>query len=84
MKRLEIGFVFFVRFCDNAAKLRSPTPFQKKKSLDEDQFDALFHYVIKDRALCEFYKKRRDMLSLGDEYDDACCSDCIMGHGCSS
>ena len=74
---------FLVRFCDNAAKLRSPTPFQKRKSLDE-QFDALFHYVIKDRALYEFYKKRRDVLSLGDEYDDACCSDCIVGHGCSS
>jgi len=74
---------FLVRFCDNSAVLRSPTPFQKRKSLDE-QFDALFHYVIKDRALYEFYKKRRSVLRLGDEHDDACCSDCVLGRGCSS
>jgi len=37
------------------------------------QFRALFHYVIKDRAIRNFYVQRRDQV------DAACCNSCIDG-----
>lgn len=74
---------FCVRFCENAAKMKAPTPFKRGKSLEE-KFDALFYYVIKDRALHKYYQNRRNVLGYGDEHEDACCSDCVLGRGCSS
>lgn len=74
---------FCLRFCENAAKLKAPTPFKRGKSMEE-KFDALFYYVIKDRALHKYYKNRRSVLGYGDEHEDACCTGCVLGRGCSS
>mmetsp|Transcript_26068 Transcript_26068/g.57421 ORF Transcript_26068/g.57421 Transcript_26068/m.57421 type:complete len:447 (-) Transcript_26068:543-1883(-) len=51
-----------VAFVRNSALLAEPTPFRENRSLDF-RFDALFFYVIKDRALREIYRKRKE----GDE-----------------
>ena len=33
----------------------------------EEEFDLLFEYVVKDRALRDYYKERRDALMIMDE-----------------
>jgi hypothetical protein len=67
---------FCVLFCWNSAKLRAPTPFAEGRNT-ERKFNALFQFVIKDRALRDFYRKRMDHLASGREDDDcACCSVC--------
>jgi len=63
---------FCVAFCTNSARLARPTPFREGRSL-EYRFDALFRYVVKDRALCEFYRERRETVAAEEEEN---------GHGC--
>ena len=52
----------WVRLCaamvNNSARLRSPSCFKESTQLD-DQFEMLFEYVVKDRFLRDFYRKRR-------------------------
>ncbi len=72
---------FCISFCYNAAKLAEPTPFKMSKSVS-DKFDALFQYVVKDRALRDYYRKRqRDVDS--DENDEtcACCTESASKNG---
>lgn len=74
---------FCSRFCSNSAKLAPPKPFRQSRSLDF-QFDALFQYVIKDRALRNFYQERRQQLQ-GDHDDlEPCCAGCASGGSCSA
>jgi hypothetical protein len=51
----------WIRLCmalvENSAKLAPPRSFQEDRSLSF-QWDALFQYVIKDRALRDYYKQR--------------------------
>ncbi|KAI2498162.1 putative amidoligase enzyme [Fragilaria crotonensis] len=65
----------WVRFCiwmvRTSARLKTPTPFMENCDL-KFQFDALFQYVIKDRALRDFYKRQQ-------EVEDQCCSECTTG-----
>ena len=76
---------FCVAFCYNSARLAAPTPFREGKS-PQEKFDALFQYVIKDRALRDFYRKRRAALAQGEDDADgdgncsSCCSDCSSGN----
>ncbi|KAL3810763.1 hypothetical protein ACHAXA_001588 [Cyclostephanos tholiformis] len=53
----------WIRFCAafvrNSSRLRSPAALKGTTSLEEE-FDLLFEYVIKDRALRNYYKERRD------------------------
>jgi len=80
----------WVRFCSrfvaNSARLASPSPFSSTASLDK-QTDALFYYVIKDRALRNFYIARIDELSAASSHFEgsasACCSGCAKGRACS-
>jgi len=77
----------WVRFCialvNNSAKLAPPKPLRPSRDLDFC-FDALFQYVIKDRALREYYRGRRDDLEI--EAEIACCSGCAAGGsgGCAA
>ena len=75
----------WVRFCiwlvQNSAKLSPPKPFAKGRSLDT-QFQALFHYVIKDRALRDFYMARRKEFVSSHEGTDDCCDACAYGGTC--
>jgi Putative amidoligase enzyme len=72
----------WVRFCitlvNNSAQLASPSPFRKGKDIDS-QFEALFQFVVKDRALRDYYRGRRQVLELEDE--EACCQSCARGGG---
>jgi hypothetical protein len=72
----------WVRFCtllvQNSASLKAPTPFKEGRTVDFGM-DALFQYVIKDRALRNFYKGRLEELA---HEDDACCSGCAHGSAC--
>ena len=72
---------FCHRFCHNSAKLAPPSPFRKRRSLDY-QFDALFQYVIKDRALRNFYRERRRALETNQEDEMPCCAGCASGGSC--
>lgn len=67
---------FCVAFCNNSAKLAQPTPFNENRSLDY-KFEALFQYVIKDRALRDYYQQRRE--SLASEVAAPCCNECGGG-----
>ena len=69
---------FCVLFCLNSAKLRAPKPFAENRSTKR-KFEALFQFVIKDRALREFYRKRMNHLApdrSNNENENICCSSC--------
>jgi hypothetical protein len=68
---------FCVAFCSNSAKLAPPTCFKASRSMD-NRFTALFCYVIKDRALRDFYRKRQCQLKQ-EEGDVPCCDNCTPG-----
>ncbi len=57
---------FCVMFCYNAARFAEPTPFRKSKSL-EDKFDALFMFLIKDRAMRDYYRQRQIEFSADED-----------------
>jgi hypothetical protein len=71
-------------FVRNSACLAAPKPFQKGRTLDF-QFNALFYYVIKDRALCEFYRVRAQELAeppiIASLEDESCCTGCAQNCG---
>ena len=75
----------WVRFCitlaNNSARLAAPSAFREDRDLDF-QFDALFQFVVKDRALREYYRGRRDDL-LGEDESD-CCQSCAAGGMCNA
>jgi len=77
----------WIRFCVllsfNAARLRAPTSFSSQTSVEE-QFQALFQYVIKDRALRDYYKGRVEKHNNGLDDDDACCDECVASDSSSS
>ncbi len=60
----------WIRFCAafvrNSSRLRSPAALKGTTSLEEE-FDLLFEYVIKDRALRNYYKEKRDACTLEDD-----------------
>ena len=72
-------------FCEHSAKLVPPKPFRRGRSNDY-QLNALFTYVIKDRALRDFYMQRARVLAIQDHDDDGdddgqgdcCCEECAM------
>ena len=73
----------WVRFClrlvENAAKYKAPQAFASSTTLD-GRFEALFQYVIKDRALRDFYKGRQAEMN-GPSY---CCDGCARGSYCQT
>ena len=74
---------FCVAFCSNSAKLASPKPFDENRSIDF-KFDALFQYVIKDRALRDYYRGRSEKLAREfDEGNGDCCYGCGSGGPCA-
>lgn len=73
---------FCVAFVTNSAKLATPSPFASNRSV-EFQFKALFEYVIKDRALRDFYLHRFEHLG-EDDNEEPCCTACAMGGACAA
>jgi len=83
----------WVRFCSamvrNSAKFRSPSAL-KESTEDHEAFEMLFEFVIKDRALRNFYRERRAELR-GESGNNErmgggghCCSGCGSGGHCSA
>ena len=66
---------FCAVFCANSSKFQPPSVF-KENTTFQTKFDALFQYVVKDRALREFYKQRRHKLATGNDDDCGCCAEC--------
>ncbi|KAL9186037.1 hypothetical protein ACHAXT_005275 [Thalassiosira profunda] len=60
----------WIRFCAafvrNSARLRSPMALKATTSIEEE-FSLLFEYVVKDRALRNFYTERKDALVAEEE-----------------
>jgi len=71
----------WVRFCmalvKNSIRFRPPSPMMESSTLDE-QFNNLFHYLIKDRYLKESYlQRRKDLAGLVlHEANQECCNGC--------
>jgi hypothetical protein len=73
--RRWLTFLCSILFVQNSARLKSPTPFMEGRDL-RFQFNALFQYVLKDRALRNFYRERQEHV------DDHCCTGCAGGGSC--
>ena len=78
----------WIRFCSalvlNSARLASPRCFARHDKPLEDQFDCLFHYVIKDRGLREFYRERQEQVETNTSSGDAAyheCDECAQTGG---
>ena len=50
---------FCIAFVLNSSRLRSPMALKSTTSIDEE-FELLFEFIIKDRALRNFYREKRD------------------------
>lgn len=63
----------WIRFCTafvlNSARLRSPMALKSTTSIEEE-FDLLFEYVVKDRAIRNYYRERRDGIKVKEEEDE--------------
>ena len=72
----------WIRFCtafvQNSAKLRSPS-YISSNANDDELFEMMMMYVVKDRYLRDFYRQRRiDVLNPSN-----CCDGCASGHSCA-
>mmetsp|Transcript_12395 Transcript_12395/g.18528 ORF Transcript_12395/g.18528 Transcript_12395/m.18528 type:complete len:478 (-) Transcript_12395:89-1522(-) len=79
----------WVRFCmamvKNSEKLAAPKSLKSSRGADE-QFEFLFEYVIKDRALRSVFVNRREQVANDHSmrvHGDGCCDSCASGRGCS-
>lgn len=78
-KKINAWIRFCVLFVTMSKRNVAPKCLKDSRGVEEE-FDMLFEYVVKDRALKAFFVERRDQLSLGG--DDACCTECSVGHEC--
>ncbi len=66
----KTAMTHWIRFCSafvrNSSRLRSPTALKSTTSLEEE-FELLFEYVVKDRALRNYYRMRRNEFAIEDE-----------------
>mmetsp|Transcript_24419 Transcript_24419/g.52653 ORF Transcript_24419/g.52653 Transcript_24419/m.52653 type:complete len:450 (-) Transcript_24419:3462-4811(-) len=70
---------FCVAFVHNSAKFRAPSYLSNPVSNDE-LFDMLMMYAVKDRFLRDFYRQRRvDVVG-----HSSCCDGCGSGTGCDA
>ncbi|KAL7532441.1 hypothetical protein ACHAXR_008343 [Thalassiosira sp. AJA248-18] len=60
----------WIRFCTafvrNSARLRAPMALNETTSIEEE-FALLFEYVVKDRALRNFYREKKDKMIVEEE-----------------
>ena len=91
---------FCAAFCTQSARLAPPKPFRRQqpgrsdsnnnsRALVDKHFQGLFWYVVKDRALRNYYLERRLELSqeeVKQQEDEAegvhCCGGCATGGAC--
>ena len=73
---------FCIAFVVNSARLAPPKPLKEGRTVDE-KFDVLFLYIIKDRALHNFYQKHCEQVS-NEKEQEHCCRDCAGGGTCTA
>lgn len=77
----------WVRFCmalvTNSARFKEPSALKKSRTLEE-QFDMLFEFAIKDRALQDIFRRRQKDVLREHARAEACCDGCAHGGGCAS
>jgi len=69
---------FCVAFVHNSAKFRAPSYLGRSNVSNDELFEMLMVYVVKDRFLRDFYRQRRVDV---DHQSDNCCSGCASGEG---
>ncbi|KAL3930547.1 MAG: hypothetical protein SGBAC_011714 [Bacillariaceae sp.] len=74
-EKVRAWICFCVLLVHNAARLRAPSSFFSTTTLDA-QFQALFQYVIKDRALRDYYGERMEKHNHPSAEEEACCDEC--------
>ena len=71
----KTAMTHWIRFCSafvrNSSRLRSPTALKSTTSLEEE-FELLFEYVVKDRALRNYYRMKRNEFAIEDEKNSCC------------
>jgi hypothetical protein len=72
---------FCVAFVYNSAKNRPPAHLTKMYS-DDELFDMMMMYVVKDRSLRDYYRGRK--LEHARNHEDHCCDGCATGSGCAA
>jgi hypothetical protein len=77
----------WVRLCmaiaTNSARFKEPSALKNSRTLEE-QFEMLFEYVIKDRALRDTFQRRQTRVLGEDAQAEACCDGCSHGRACDS
>jgi len=76
----------WIRFCmlltTNSHKFPAPKSLKNSRNAD-DQFEMLFQYVIKDRALKNYFIHRQCQV-MTERDETPCCDGCGDGHGCNA
>ncbi len=72
---------FCVAFVYNSAKNRPPAHLTKTYS-DDELFDMMMMYVVKDRSLRDYYRGRK--MEHASHHGDDCCDGCATGSGCAT
>lgn len=72
---------FCVAFVYNSAKNRPPVHLTKTYS-DDELFDMMMMYVVKDRSLRDYYRGRKT--EHASNHGDDCCDGCATGSGCAA
>ena len=71
---------FCVAFVHNSARFRAPS-YLSSADVDDEIFEMLFMYVVKDRFLHNFYRQRR--IDVATE-QSSCCDGCASDGGCAA
>lgn len=79
--KVNSWILFCMLLTANSINFPAPKSLKQSRTLD-DQFEMLFQYVIKDRALKQYFIQRKSQVMT--ERDGACCTGCSHGHKCSS
>ena len=79
-KKVTNWIRFCVNFVQNSAKFRTPSHISSAVD-DEELFEMMMMYVVKDRFLRDFYRQRR--IEVGNQ-QSSCCDGCASGSGCEA
>lgn len=72
---------FCVAFVYNSAKYRPPAHLTRNYS-DDELFDMMMMFVVKDRSLRDYYRGRK--IEHVSNHGDSCCGGCATGSGCDA
>ena len=84
VEKIKNWIRFCMAFVHNSAKYNAPS--HLSSDIDDDElFEMLMMYVVKDRFLCNFYRKRRIEVAKNRKRErESCCEGCSSGANCFS